>query len=332
MPAITATAPGKIILFGEHAVVFGRPALAVPVTQVKARAIASADPLGPPGELRIQAPDVDLDIRLADLPTDHPISRAIIGVLDELSVERSPACIVRITSTIPMAAGLGSGAAVSVAIIRAFSAFLGRTLPDEQVSALAYEVEKIHHGTPSGIDNTVVTYAMPVYFVRGNPSPYTSINRSVSTDILEPLHVPVPFTVVIGDTGIPSPTSLVVGDVRRAWQEAPDLYENLFDAMGCISQSARMAIESGKPKALGPLMNENHTYLQQIHVSSPELDKLVKIARNTGALGAKLSGAGRGGNMIALVDEAEAPGISRALLQNGATRTIITTVRSPGNA
>jgi len=329
MPAITVTAPGKIILFGEHAVVYGRPAIAVPVNQVKARVIVSANPLGSPGELKIQAPDVGLDARLADLPPDHPLAQAIRGVLKELGVTTMLSCVVRITSTIPMAAGLGSGAAVSVAIIRALSAFLGRNLSDERVSALAYEVEKYHHGTPSGIDNTVVTYAVPVYFIRRDSGSDSLDNTPGSLDAFELLNVPAPFTIVIGDTGEPSPTSLVVGDVRRAWQETPDRFDSLFDDMGRISKAARAAIENGKPESLGPLMDENHALLQQINVSSSGLDMLVEIARDYGAMGAKLCGAGRGGNMIALVSETTAPKIANALLQSGAARAIITTVRAP---
>ncbi|MBN1148999.1 MAG: hypothetical protein JXA78_17205, partial [Anaerolineales bacterium] len=142
MPAIYATAPGKVILFGEHAVVYGRPAIAAPLNQLKARAAVSADPRAAPGTLRIQAPDVNLDALLDELPADHPLARAVSCVLAELGIQRPPACKLRITSSIPLAAGLGSGAAVSVAIIRALSAFLGRPLPAERVSALAYEVEK----------------------------------------------------------------------------------------------------------------------------------------------------------------------------------------------
>jgi len=315
MPAITVTAPGKIILFGEHAVVYGRPAIAVPVSQVRARAVVSANPHGAPGDIYIQAPEVDLEARLADLPAENPIALAISGVLVELGVARSPACTLRVTSTIPVAAGLGSGAAVSVAIIRAFSAFLGKALPDERVSALTYEVEKLHHGMPSGIDNTVVTYALPVYFKRGEP--------------IQILRSPVRFTMVIGDTGISSPTALAVSDVHRAWQENPASYEGLFDVVGQLSQAARRAIQSGQPDELGSLMDKNHACLQQMGVSSPELDHLVETARLAGAQGAKLSGAGRGGNMIALVKENIAPAIAQALLQAGAVRAIITTVRPP---
>lgn len=315
MPAITATAPGKIILFGEHAVVYARPAIAVPVEQVRARVVVTANPRSSPGEVRIQAPVVALEAGLDDLPPEDPLAQAARGVLTELGISRPPACTLRITSTIPVAAGLGSGAAVSVAISRAFSAFLGSPLPPERISALAYEVEKIHHGTPSGIDNTVVTYAAPVYFVRGEP--------------IQRLSLPTPFTIVIGDTGIASPTAITVGDVRHAWQADPAGYEAIFDEIGNIAQGARQAIQAGEPHALGPLMDENHNYLQQIGVSSAELDRLVQTARAAGALGAKLSGGGRGGNMIALVTPETAPGVAHALLENGAQSTITTRVSEP---
>lgn len=313
MPAISATAPGKIILFGEHSVVYGRPAIAVPVSQVQARAVVKAEPAHTPGSLRLQAPDIGLDARVDDLPADHPLALAVRGVLAALEVHRPPACTLRITSTIPLASGLGSGAAVSVALIRALSAFLGRPLPAERISALAYEVEKLHHGTPSGIDNTVITYAMPVYFVRGQP--------------IEMLHVTAPFTIVIGDTGKSSPTAAAVGDLRLAWQGDPDRYEPIFDAAGQIARSARQAIESGRTSELGPMMDDNHDLLGQMGVSSPELDRLVQAARAAGALGAKLSGGGRGGNMIALAQPDSAAGIVQALKQAGAKQTIITVVK-----
>lgn len=316
MPAFTATAPGKIILFGEHAVVYGRPAIAVPVSQVRARAVVMAEPRWPAGKVWVQAPDIGLNSPLDDLPDNHPLYQAIHGVLMELGLERSPACRVRITSTIPVAAGMGSGAAVSVAIMRAYSAFLGRPLPAERVSALTYEVEKLHHGTPSGIDNMVITHARPVYFVRGQP--------------IQAIHLPVPFSMVIGDTGVSSPTAIAVGDVRLAWQADPARYEAVFDAIGKIVQAARQALERGETAALGPLMDENHDQLCRLGVSSPELERLVGAARAAGALGAKLSGGGRGGNMIALVDSDTAEGVVQALLHGGARQVITTLVRQPG--
>lgn len=204
MPAISASAPGKTILFGEHAVVYGRPAIAAPVNQVRARAFVSANPRGVPGEVLVQAPDVGLEAYLDELAENHPLGQVIRATLATLRLKRLPACSVRISSTIPIAAGLGSGAAVSVAIIRAVANFAGSPLPDETVSTLAYQVDQLYHGTPSGIDNTVITYARPVYFVRGQP--------------VQMLRLPEPFTIVIGDTGVQSPTSAAVGDVRDAWQ------------------------------------------------------------------------------------------------------------------
>lgn len=313
MPAFTASSPGKIILFGEHAVVYGQNAIAVPVTQVRARATITPNLRGVAGVVQVDAPDIGLASNLEDLPPGDPIAAAVRNVMVYLKLDRIPACTLRITSTIPVASGLGSGAAVSVAIIRALAGFLGQPLTDEAVSKLAYEVEVIHHGTPSGIDNTVVTYAMPVFFTRGYP--------------IETFTIKIPFTIVIGDTGIPSPTRETVGDVRAAWQANPSRYERLFAAIGSIARTARQVIEGGSPQRLGPLMDENHQLLVEMGVSSHLLDQLVAAARDAGALGAKLSGAGRGGNMIALVKEENAEGISEAIRQAGAVNTIITTIQ-----
>jgi len=314
MPAITASAPGKIILFGEHAVVYGYPAIAVPVTQVRARVVVRADPRATPGRVHIEAPAVNLNAYLEELPGEHPIAAAIQAVLDHLQLRYLPACHLRITSTIPVASGLGSGAAVSAALVRALATFLGHPLQDSEVNDLVYVIEKIHHGTPSGIDNTVVTYGQPVYFVRGKP--------------IEKLRVAAPFNLVIGDTGIASSTGVTVGAVRKAWQAAPEQYEALFEAIGEIAFQARRCIESGEVAKLGPLLNANHEKLQQMGVSSPELDQLVIAARKAGADGAKLSGGGGGGNMVALVTPNLLDAVTQALHAAGAVRVIATSVPS----
>ena len=312
MPAFTATSPGKIILFGEHAVVYGFPAIAVPVTQVNARATVTANIHLHNEGIHIQAPDVSVDANLNDLPANHPLAFVIHEMLAYFGIDRIPACTIRISSTIPIAAGLGSGAAVSVAIIKAFSAFLGHPLPLDKVSEIAFEVEKIHHGTPSGIDNTVVTFAKPVYFERGKP--------------IEILNIKTPFTLVIGDTGIQSPTVNVVSDVRKAWLVEKERYTELFQEISQVVTQARTAIQEGEIEKLGHLMNKNHTYLKELGVSCAELDQLVDVAVQGGALGAKLSGGGRGGNMIALVHEHKADYIANILIEAGATNTIITHV------
>jgi len=232
-----------------------------------------------------------------------------------IKLDHIPSCSIHITSTIPIAGGMGSGAAVSVAILRALSASVGHPLSDQQISDLVYEAEMIYHGTPSGIDNTVITYARPVYFVKGKP--------------IELLEVKQPFTLIIADTGVRSPTAVAVGDVRQAWQNDPRFFEQLFDTSEAIAHAARKAIKSGKVDVLGPLMNENQAVLRQMGVSSPELDTLVEAALLAGAPGAKLSGAGRGGSMIALVAPEGSNELTRALLKAGAVGTIVTDIGKP---
>ncbi len=305
-----ATAPGKIILFGEHAVVYGRPALAVPVTQVSASVeISDSARKG----IWIDAPDIDLHAELNTLSSDHPLAAVIHNLLFTLRIDPFPSLNIKIDSAIPVASGLGSGAAVSVALLRALSHHLGRRVTDEEINAFTFEIEKLHHGTPSGIDNTVVTYAKPVYFVKGQP--------------LETFKVGKPFTMVIGGTGIPAPTRESVGDVRKLWEADKLKWEGVFDKVGVIAEQARKKIEDGRWEALGGLMDQNHLLLQEMTVSSSELDKLVLAARKAGALGAKLSGGGRGGNMIALVNPAAADTVAKSLMDAGAKRTIVTSVQ-----
>ncbi|MFH1523707.1 MAG: mevalonate kinase [Chloroflexota bacterium] len=307
----TSSAPGKIILFGEHAVVYGRPALAVPVTQVQATATVSENSRG---GIWIEAPNINLSSELSSLAPDHPLVAVVTSVFSALGIVRLPACTIYLQSTIPVAAGLGSGAAVSVAILRALSAFLGQPLSDEQVNGLTFKVEKLYHGTPSGIDNTVVTYAKPVYFVKGQP--------------VEIIRVDAPFTIVIGDTGISVPTKESVGTVRKLWKADSSHWERVFDRVGEIVWNARQAIERGDIAELGALMDDNHALLKEMNVSSVELDYLTEAARKSGAHGAKLSGGGHGGNMIALVQKDNAQAVAEALLSAGAKRTIITTIQT----
>jgi mevalonate kinase len=310
MPAVSASAPGKVILFGEHAVVYGQPAIAVPVQQVQAKAIVT--PLVKPGaKVRIEASQVGVDADLDRLSSNDPLAAAVRGALQALHISKPPAFKLKVTSAIPLAAGLGSGAAVSVAILRAVSDFLGKPFTEEETSSLAFEVEKLHHGTPSGIDNTVVTYNKPVYFTKDKP--------------IETFAVRMPFTLLIADTGVPSPTRVAVGDVRAAWQADPAQFEALFAKVGDLVKKARAAIEKGESEQLGPLMHENHALLREMTVSSAELDVLVAAAEDAGAFGAKLSGGGRGGNMIALVNDKTSADIEAALTKAGA-KTIIKTV------
>jgi mevalonate kinase len=307
MQLSTGIAPGKVILFGEHAVVYGQPALAAPITQVCATAVVRE---GEPGAgLAVHALDLDQQVHLGE--AGQPLAVAAGLALQWLGLDE-PDWVVEVSSTIPIASGLGSGAAVSVAILRAMCGAARQELPAERASALAFEVERLYHGTPSGVDNTVVAYGQPVYFIRGRaPQPFT-IGR--------------PFLLAIADTGISSPTRVAVGDVRAQAEAEPRRYSDLFNQIGGTAAEAKIAIRYGTPDELGPLMDRNHALLQEIGVSCPELDALVVAARAAGAGGAKLSGAGRGGNMIALVSHDNEQAVAEALRAAGAVRVIVTEI------
>ncbi len=214
MPAISASAPGKIILFGEHAVVYGCRAIAIPVTQVHARAAVFPLVKAEPGTIQIIASDIHLNRYFDQLPEENPIRKAIQLTLAEFHIQRPPAMQVRVSSTIPIAGGMGSGAAVSIAIIRAISTFLGKPLPVEQVSNIAFEVEKLHHGTPSGIDNSVIAHNSPVLFHKNQGVQRFSTGKDL--------------TFLIASSGIRSSTRQVVQAVRDGWQANSTFYRIYF--------------------------------------------------------------------------------------------------------
>lgn len=313
--AAHAAAPGKIILFGEHAVVHGQPAIAVPLAAVQVQ--ARADPASAGSGLTIRAADIGRVFRFRDAAENHSFYNALIYplrlALDWLH-QSEPDLTITVQSTIPIGGGLGSGAALAAALIRVLLAALDSPLPRETVNALVYEVEKRHHGSPSGVDNTVIVYAQPVYFVRGQP--------------LETFEISRPFTLLVADSGISSPTHITVGDVRQLYDAEPDRVGAIFARIGEIVRAARTAIESGKIELLGSLMNENHALLRDLTVSSDKLERLCRAALDAGAQGAKLSGGGRGGNIIALAEPGQTDQIAAALRQQGAARVIETVVRS----
>ena len=309
MQAITATAPGKIILFGEHAVVYGQPAIAVPLPDV--RTTATVTPGSVPACVIIVAANLarTLVVRQRPEANEHALAIAVRKLLDFAHIPM-PSLQVVLSSTIPIASGLGSGAAATTALLRAMSKALDLSLSDEDLNALVYEVETLHHGTPSGIDNTVVVYEKPVYFVRGKPIETFPIGGAIS--------------LIVADTGIASPTHLAVGDVRKLRDSEPARIEPIIARIGAISQAAREAIGVGEAARLGRLAGENQALLRELTVSSPELDFLVAAATNAGAYGAKLSGGGRGGNMIAFVAAERVVPVSEALMAAGAARVIRT--------
>ncbi|MGD2058270.1 MAG: mevalonate kinase [Anaerolineales bacterium] len=309
----SASAAGKVILFGEHAVVYGKPAIAVPLPSI--RATVQVDALPPEGHsgILVRTPDLEASFLLSEVDRQNPLALAILLSFEALHVTHPANMRITITSDIPIAAGLGSGAAITVAIARGISRHFGLKLTDATISEIAFEVERLHHGTPSGVDNTVISYEMPVYFRRGKPVERFNIRKS--------------FTLIMGHCGVITPTSEVVAEVRTGWEADRTRYEKVFDAIERTVDLAYGALSRGDIDLLGPLMDQNQNLLRDIGVSSKALDKLINAAAQAGASGAKLSGAGQGGFMIALVDPEITEGVKQSLREAGATQVFQTRVQ-----
>lgn len=290
----------------------------MPVFEGSTRCSILALPTAPHDESIVIAPGIGLKCQLRCLVENHPIRVAVNLVLAKLDLDHLPVCEIRIQSTLPTAAGLGSSASTSVALIRALSTFLGHPFADDEVNQAAFEIEKIHHGTPSGIDNTVITYAKTLFFVKGQPYEFLVPGK--------------PFTLVIADTGIKSSTSKVVSEVKQNTLEYPAKFEALFSQIGAISLSVKQSFLLGDLQVMGKSLTENHLLLREMGVSCEKLDLLVDCALECGALGAKLSGGGQGGNMIALVEPGHAESLAKALKSKGAVNTIITHMPAKGKA
>ncbi|MFT5196270.1 MAG: mevalonate kinase [Candidatus Promineifilaceae bacterium] len=323
-----ATSPGKVILFGEHAVVYGQPSIAIPVEAVHAQAVVeTTEKEG----IELVMLDLEESLWLHEAEDTYPLAcavRSFFSQSPELALLRDGLRI-SLTSTVPIAGGMGSGAALSSALFRGLARHynMQEFATDEVVSKMTYEIERLYHGTPSGVDNTVVTYNQPVYFVRdlyqGDPEIYNLLLGDDGYQLYMPglntFQVGGKFSILIADTGIAAPTSESVQGVRNCWERNRYDYEGLFIRCGQIANEARYALLRGDNEGVGALMNFNHYALQAMGVSSDELDALVEAARAAGALGAKMSGGGRGGNMIALVNDDVEEAVRLALLEAGAT-------------
>jgi mevalonate kinase len=307
---VSGSGCGKIILFGEHAVVYGRPALAVPLRELRARArVETTNTHG----IIIHALDLNRDVALDVASEQNALASIVRDTLAKISAPLTNGLELWVESDIPIGSHLGSSAAISTAIVRALDAFCDSHLSAAEISALVFETEKLYHGTPSGIDNTVIAYEQPIRFTRANGA--------------QPIRIARPFTLVIANTGVASPTKIAVGDVRRAWEQEPARYEKIFDAIAQVVDDAQGVLERGDVDALGELMTRNQELLRDLGVSSPEIETLLRTGLDAGAAGGKLSGGGRGGNVIFYVDGERAGKISTALRAVSATDVIVTVVR-----
>jgi len=274
---------GKAILFNEHFVVYGIPSI---VSAIGNYTVAKVEPYEKSGfnldDKRLATPKYKTD-KLSQQTESFELMFKKMGLdLSKNGVK------ITLEGNLVAASGIGASAASCVAVARALADSYELDLSDEQINEIAYEGEKGYHGTPSGVDNTASTYGGLIWFQKGEKN------------VIDRISLLNPVEIVIGNTGKVTDTKAAVDGVKQRKEKNLKKYQEIFDRAENIAYLAKRAIQDRAYTNLGKLMNENHKLLQQIEVSSRELDFLVSIARDAGALGAKLTGGGLGGNMLAL--------------------------------
>ncbi len=304
---------GKIILLGEHSVVYGHHAIAAPLSLV---ITAQVTGFAPQSELEISGWDAD---PAAHNPAGAELAqRVAVLIADRLGVANTPVHV-EVIPELPRASGLGASAALAVAVIRAIVHRFGLDVTDQQISELAFECEQLVHGTPSGIDNTVATYGKMVLF-----------RKTDTGNEIQEISAPTPIPVVVGLTGVRSLTADTVSRVHAGWQKNPQHYEAIFSEIDDLVMTGMNALSRGDLRELGEVMNLNHGLLNALQVSSPELESLVDLSRRSGALGAKLTGGGGGGAMIAIAEPDRIHSVANTLDVAG-YQTYLTEIRTNGN-
>ncbi len=273
---MSAIGLGKIILLGEHAVVYGFPALAAALDR---GVTIAAVPTPAGGSLRIDIPAWDLKVKATD---DHPVARSLLAIVDSLGIGRPTVSLVG-DAQIPPGAGLGSSAALAVAVSRALLDHAKRKLDAKQIISAASASESLMHGKPSGVDVALA--------VAGGIGVYrkTIGLRSFAS---------MPLRVLVGPSGAPRTTSAMVERVAEATSSSPD--DTRLRALGALTDTGTTALLAKDLPGLGAAMNRAHELLVELGVSTDLLDSLCEAARASGAHGAKLTGAGGGGAVIAI--------------------------------
>lgn len=297
----TGSGYGKVILFGEHFVVFGLPAIASAIAdrtiaEVKyspGREVLAAG-VGP-GTFIMHGQGWTLYDSRPETPgykTEKAVEqkRSIELMLEflKLDVSKIPISIL-LGGELKAASGVGASAASCAAIARGLSGLFGLGLPDERINEVAHEGEKGYHGTPSGIDDTAATYGGLFLFKKAEPK-----------NLVELIRTKAPIEVVMGNTGITASTSEVVAAVKQRKAKEPEKFSRIFKEAETLVHDSRKALEAHDLRMLGGLMDRNHELLREIGVSCDKLETLVGIAKGEGALGAKITGTGQGGYMVAL--------------------------------
>jgi len=305
---VCSIAPGKVILFGEHFVVKGKPAIGVAVN-VYAKACAGV------GQGVVESRQLGL---LLDLDSGRVLDKGLLRVYQELSsrIGLAKDFHVIIDSEIPIAAGMGSSAAVAVSTAHALATLKGVEPDKKLIWEVSFEAEKIYHVKPSGVDNTLSTYGGVLFYQGGE---FKRVEVKWPDDIY----------MLIVDSGVKRSTGQVVEDVLRRYEKYHRIMSGIYDAAGVLVEEALKALERGDFTRLGELMDINHGLLVSLGVSTPLLDSLLWTVREAGALGAKICGAGRGGVIVAVVDEVRLPKVLDKISRQG-LKPIVARIDSEG--
>lgn len=281
-------APAKIILGGEHAVVYGQPAIAMAIDRGIRVAVCKLNHKNGPILRAVNHAFVG-EVKADPQGQGPAVLRTVLAKLSEVIGEAALQLHMSVDTDVPVGCGLGSSAALSVALVRGIHRFLGRELAKSDETALAFELEKIFHGNPSGIDHTVISNGGLICYKK-NDCAYEQL-ASART-----------LRFAVGLAGPHGGTARAVSLLKERARRHSKIYDNIFSLIGSVVLDMKSAIIDGKLAALGELMDVNQGLLNSLGLSTPKLEALCSIARERGALGAKLTGAGCGGAVIALVD------------------------------
>ena len=300
---------GKAILFNEHFVVYGIPSI---VSAIGNYTVAKVEPYDKPG--------LTLDDKRGATPKykEDKLDQqkeSMNLIFKKMGLDLSKNGIkVSLEGNLVAASGIGASAASCVSVARALAEYFDMDLSDDEINDIAFEGEKGYHGTPSGVDNTASTFGGLIWFQKGEKN------------VIERIPVQNPIEIVIGNTGKVTNTKAAVDGVKERKEKNPKKYKEIFDRAENIAYLAKRAIQDRSNPNLGKLMNESHKLLQQIEVSSRELDFLVSVALKNGALGAKLTGGGLGGNMLALTPGKELQNKVATALEKEGFQTVKTVI------
>lgn len=305
-PSIRVSAPGKLMLLGEHAVVYGHPCI---VTAVGQRLTATLTETEAPF-LELTAPEVTIEgyrKPLADLGRGEiPKGAGFVELAVRNFRRRHPfshGVKIETASEFSAQFGFGSSSASTVCVMKGLSELIGLNLPAREIFDLAYETVLDVQKKGSGFDVAAATFGGTLLFEKGGK-------------VIEQLSVQS-LPLIIGYTGIKADTVSLIDAVKRKAEKYPAIVEQIYGSIGQLIPDARSALERGDWRSLGELMDVNQGYLEVLGVSSAKLAMMIHAAREAGALGAKLSGAGKGDCMIAIAGTQQANVVKNAIAKAG---------------